>query len=549
MIINIFDKYKIKNSAIIINISSQLHLINVNITPEIEVSVSKVIDLPINKREDVILDSFKRFIKDNNIKHRNIIISLSLNNFQIKRLSLPVMPEKEIIEAIKLQVKDELNFDTNQAIIDFKIINRITKEDGSKSLEIIIAAAKSEDVESNLDLFKNSDFNILAIGVLPFGYASLIERYIKADKGEPVALLHIDKESSFISVYQDNNLCFFRELPISLNIIKNALSGILVSDKGRIELSPQEIDEILFKIGIPLEGQSYKQINSVYILSLVRPHLERMGSEINRSFKYCESKFNINPVRRLYICGAGSRIVGLNNFISGELKLNIYSIDFSDRANAVEADISGAISLIPIKFTSNFNKQEFYEVIWDLFLIFDYQKNINLLPKEYKNKQLKEARMISARIFTIIVFLLLFTFYVFVKVRIDNYQKRFENSAAHLNILSQVKQVNSKVESLRNLIDSIRNGNVSIVKILKILSNVTPKELFFREFILSQDSKTGTIKGFVKSIKENNEAVLNEFIKRLEKTGIFFDISISSVEKGQETGTAASNFEMNFKLK
>lgn len=532
----IFDLRKKINSVIVVDISSKLKLLGVELSPNIVVSASKIIDLPKEATEEIIVTTLRNFIKENNIKHKNVILGLALDAFQIKRLNLPVMPERELPEAIKWQIKDDLNFDVNQAVIDFKIISKIAKEDGSNVFDIICVIANNNILKKFISLLRPLGLNLLSINVLPFAYAYVVERYLYIKKNEPVACLYIDVDSCFLSIYRDTNLYFFRELPmLSISNMKTTLKANLTSDKERIELTAQEIDDILFRVGVSSPAVDYykDKISYLHILSAIRPYLEKMINEIKRSFDYYDSQYGEGSLEHLFICGPGAQIVGLDTFLSKEIKLRILRFDFLDKVSILDS----------------LDRIELREAIYDLALAFDFQRSVNLLPFEYRHQEYEEAEKVSLRMVALIAFLLLFVFYMFAKVKIDGYNRRLESASIHLGVLSELKQLNDKVLALENLVATIQGKQPCVATILKLLSNIAPKELFIKDFVLDKANKNGLIKGFVISELKNPDAILTEFMKKIEDTKIITDLGLSSVEKSEEGSVGISKFEMNYRLK
>ena len=162
------------NSVIVVDIAGELALLNVDLHPKLKITASKIISLPKDKRDKVVLESLSNFIRENSILHKNAILKPSLDSLFIKRLRLPNIPEAELSEAVKWQVKEELSFDLSKGIIDFLVLDQRSLEDGSKMLDIICAAAGEDEVGAQVSLLKQAGLNCLAVIPLPFAYAKLL---------------------------------------------------------------------------------------------------------------------------------------------------------------------------------------------------------------------------------------------------------------------------------------------------------------------------------------------------------------------------------------
>ena len=520
-------------SVIVVDISSKLTLLNVELKGRIKVSALKSVELTENKEDEIVLKSIQGFIQENNIRHKNAILRPSLDSLLIKRIQLPAVPENELPEAIKWQLKEDISFDLSKAVLDFSIIKKTDKEDGSKVLDIMCALAQEQEIKRWVLLLKQLGLRCLSVGLLPFGYEKIIKRYITQEKEKTTGILHLADDICFIALYKDSNLEFYRELPISVNRLKQSLTGVLVSDKGKIKLSDDEVDEVLFNVGIPQEDTVYKdKISSIQILSMLRPILERLAVEIKRSLTYYGSQFQGGGVDKILISGSAVRIHNLDKFLSKELPLSIDKLSLEDK----------------IKVSSGVDSQVFAQKYASFGLALDYDEGISVLPYEFRTEKIEKLEKISLRWIAFITFLLLIVSFIFAKGGVVSYQKRLENAKLHLNVLSEVKDTKTKIDELNSFIMEVRNLEPPIGQMLKKLSNIALKGLFIINFSLDCDSKIGAITGFVKSVIGNPDIILTQFVGVMEDTAYFSEVTISSVEKRMQEDVEITEFSINFKL-
>ncbi len=272
-------------AAIVIDISSKLALLNIELKPEIKVTALKISELPPDKTSEFIVNSLNSFIQENKIKHNYAILKAPQELLFIKRIQLPAVPENELTEAIKWQIKEDLPFELNQAVWAYTVVKKQIKADGAKTLEIMCVLAKEEEIKNKVLLLKQAGLKCLSVGVLPFFYIKLIERCSQAQRSSQQGILHLEDNLCYLAVYKDKKLEFYRELPISILKLKQALSGTLVSDRGKFELSAKEADNLLFSAGIP-DSEAVDKVSANQILALLRPVLERLAQEIKRSLDY-----------------------------------------------------------------------------------------------------------------------------------------------------------------------------------------------------------------------------------------------------------------------
>lgn len=522
------------NAVVVVDIGSKLTLLNINLGPEAKITALNIINLPSKEKEEIVLQSLRDFIQKNNIQHKNAILKPDLKSLFIKRLQMPVIPESELLEAIKWKLKEEISFDLSKAVIDFLVLKETVNSDGSKVKDIICTVAETQEISPQVLLLKQAGLNCLAIIPLVYGYTKIAGKYFLKDKDEHLGILHIEEDISSITIHTDKKLEFYRELPMSINKLRESLKGTVVSDKGKVELSDNEIDEAIFTVGMPQQGVGYKdKLNSMQIIQMLRPALERLAGEIKRSLVYYKSQFQGGTVKKILMGGLGLRVPNIDKFLAQELSLNIEKISLPQK------DIA----------SPNINPEVLSQSYASFGLSLDYRQGINLLPYEFRTEKFETLQKVSLRWIAFIVFLLFALSYVFAKAGINSYQKRLDNARLHLNVLSEVRQAKEKIEAFNNFIMEIRNTEPSLNTILKKISNVAVKDLFFEDFSLNCDSKVLKISGFVKSTNQDNNAILSAFVHEMENSAYFSSAGISSVERIQKDGLDALKFNITFKLK
>lgn len=528
---NLFSK-KI-TSIIVVDISSELKLFNVELNGQPKITAIKTTVLPTDKKDEAIIESLRSFIKENNIHHNNAILSPALKSFLIKRLQLPAVPKQELPQTLRWQVKDEVSFDIAKAVLDYQVIQKNVKSDGSQVIDVTCVAAEYEEVKKQVLLLKQSGLTCHSVNTLPFGYARLIEKYINQQDSQAIGVLHLKEDACYIALFKNNKLDFYRDIPVTINRLKELLGGTLVTDAGKVQLTTLEIEEALFKQGIPVEGSAnVKGMTAGQILGMLRPELERLAQEIKRSLAYYDAQFQGGTVKNILIAGKGAKIINLDKFLGSELSMDISNL-------SLEQKIGLSRGVNPDLLSENYAA---------FGLTFDYEAGVNLLPQEFRSEKIEKFQKVSLRWIIFIAALLLMVSFLLGKAAIAAYQKRLENSLYQLTILSEIKQIKVRIDAFNAFEAQIRGLESPLGAILKKISNIAPKELFFNTLSLDCETKLGSISGFVKGSGGNPDSILTQFISDMNSSGYFKNINISSVTKSFVQGQGVATYEVNFKL-
>jgi len=526
-----FNKNK---PVLVIDIGSRLTITQVWANGHIKVDALKVVDFDSGKNfDETFVASIQNFIKENNVKHKKAIVRPTLSSLFIKHLQLPAVPDKELAEAIKWQVKEDVPYNLLQSVFEYSVIKRISKEDGAKLVDVICVCAKEEEVKRWVLLTKQAGLACLAVGLLPFSYEKLKQRYINDAKDKISCILHIDNDSCYIFIYRENKLDFYRELPVSINKLRESLRGVLVSDLGKIELSPGEIEDILFRVGIPDDNFVYNnKFNATQILGMLRPVLERLAMEVKRSFIYYHSQFQTGEVSNILLTGEIMAIPKIETFLSKELSLDVKRLAIDDK---IEIDSSITSKLLP-KF------------IHCLGLALDYSQGISLLPQQFRTEKIESVEKVSIRWVAFIVFLLFSLSLLLARISIKSYERDLDNKKIYLNIISELKETKSKVDEFNGFIGELKSSEYPLAAMLKKLSNITTPELFIVDFSVDLSSRAGSMKGFVKSGGDNPSTLLAKLVNEMKGSIYFNEASILSVQRVNRNDAEVTEFDISFRL-
>lgn len=521
------------DSVIIVDASSGLKLLNIELGSEVKVSALKTAEFTNEKKDRLLVVTLQDFARENNLQHREVILVPSLKYVSLKRIQIPLVPDTELPDAVKWQFKEGLPFDLSEAIVEFQILEKGIKEDGSKTMDIICVVAEEKEVKEQVLLLKESGFSCVAVNLSVFGYARIIDNYLTGNKEKGNCILHITQNSSYLAIYKGGKLEFFRELPFSINKLKESLTTALVTEKGEVQLTPEEINEALFGIGIPFQSSVYKnKMSSNQILAMLRPELEIASQEISRSLAYYHSRFKGAEVEKIFIGGEGLRIPRLDAFLKNELSLNFLFLPQIDK----------------IKNNTGMETLAVAEHYADVGLAMDYRNNINLLPSQFRTEKIEKAQKVSLRWLAFIAFLILSVAYIFAKIDLGFHKRRLENAQAHLNILSEVKDARARLESLSNFVLQVRDAGMPTGFFLKKISNIAGREIFFNEINLNCESKSGSISGYIKWTQDNPDTILTRFVSDLNNSGYVKNAAIYSVERSSKDGVDINAFQVSLRL-
>lgn len=427
-----------------------------------------------------------------------ISINFTGETLTIKRVRIPSMPLNEIAEALKWELREQLHIEIDKVKIKYAILGEKEEEDGSKKIEIVAAVYNEADIEAKIRELKAIGLNVQSVVPSEFALAAYAVSQNLFSLDETVAIVDIGSFASVITVVEKGKVSFARSVAMGGDTITEAMTGTLVSDKGRIELSKDEAEKIKREQGIS---------DDIRIVSMIRPILERLVTQIKRSMEYCESQFGSDPVKKIILAGNGARLKGLKEYLSKELELEVMEVlpEIAEAAGAALA--SGS--------------------------------KMNLLPDKFKEEKGREIKKVSLRMISIVVGMIFLFSYGLLSARTVNLKKELEIFKAHLETVREIREMRDKMVVLGSVVNTVSQGNIEAGSIMKELSNIIPGSTVLDSMLVKDTQPNIELSGVVLE-----EEGLSEFMSLIEASPMFEKVKLVVSEKNEDHAKGALDFEI-----
>ena len=461
------------------------------------------------------------FLKANSIPEKEAHLTISdFDSVYIKHLLLPAVRREEILEAIKWQIKPELPFNFEGSIVDWQVVKEYADEEGAKNITVMCAFANPEIINKYLSAVRECNLAPVRISSAPFNYACILSRL----KNIPstIAVLDIGHNNATVSIYCNNKLNFMRNLAFSSDKLTRSLTSTLMSDKGKIELSYEQAEELKIDFGIPADesGILKDNIRAIHVVSLMRPVLEGLTRETRRSFDYFTSTFKERFPSFLYVTGGGANLKNVEQYLARELNLNVSKLPLPDCINTQKID------------KERLSRDE-AQMASLLGAVLAGPEEINLLPQEIKTQKIEFVQKVSLRVVTIaLAAIFLFLLFIF-NFQLHDYKKRLRTARIHLETIANIRDIKQKIGVKAGLIKTIQKDRIPAGALLKLLSTIIGQNIVLDDLSLDQGSHTLILKGSVSVNEGTAEAVLADFIKRIKASTFFTQASLIA---SQNTG-------------
>jgi type IV pilus assembly protein PilM len=476
-------------------------------------------------REQEILSLIKSLLTGIDIKRSKVIVNINCPKTAIKKVQTPVMPKSELQKAIMLEAKTYFPFPVSDAFLDFEILGEIT-EGGIRKYEVLIAAAPKETINKHLSLLGKAGIKPATLVPSAYAFQKLAERSLisaQAEKGKTTCFVDIDELYTELVIFKDKHPVFNRKMPIAGKDFTKALTDILASDSGTIELSLDEAEEIKRKIGLPREDEPKLingRISTVHILSMLRAPLEQLTSEIERCFDYYIEETRSGKIDSLVLFGGGAALIGLDKFLSERLGIAVRVGNPLEGLKAREYAVHGA--------EGNLHRLE-----TAIGAALTEGRGVNLLPPEIKEETKRAVMRGTLEVVATVIVIVSILVYASMNMQLGNFERRISTAKLEFSSLQpQFTKAEGHHAANMVLLDEPHWRDVFME-----LSRLIPGDIYLTRLKMSDDSIN--MRGIVSS--KDGEHILSNFMLILER-GLFDNVRL--IETRDLADGAGNEFEM-----
>lgn len=203
---------------------------------------------------------------------------LDPSDYRLLLLEGPVLPPDELAEAMRWRIKELVDFDISDAVVDvFAFPNSEAKRENQP---VYVVVARNAALQHRIALFESADINLEVIDIPELAQRNIASLYANGERG--VALLGLGSDYGVMTITQNNVLYLSRALNVGLTELLKA------KERG------------------------------VY--------LDRIVLEVQRSFDYYVSSLRQAPVDKLLLAPLPEGFPGLDRFFADRLGIPVVQI-------------------------------------------------------------------------------------------------------------------------------------------------------------------------------------------------------------------------------
>jgi type IV pilus assembly protein PilM len=502
-----------------------------------------------------ISEMVKSLFRETGLKPGKVKMTISGSGVNIRQMTLPSMPKRELKEAARWEMKNYLPYPVESARIEFQLLDEAV-ERGTKQLNLIAVACSDHLIERVLSMTERAGLEPTHLTVGPFAVWNLLSTFDTFKKDEVITSIDLGAEKTGISIFKNGALEFSREFSPAGEDLTRAIEEGIDPTEGDPPSLYGKSERIKHEAGIfpRASGQETEGhiSSSAKISFLIRPVLERLTAEIRRSLDYYRTQYHEERMDRLLLIGGGANLKDLAPYLSDQLRLPV------ERFNPLKGMLFDTKSI----------EEEFVNQTGPMFALalgtaLSIPKQINLLPaKEPIWTKLPLEKSIPAVSFFLT--LLIFSGIIWVmgqqaasisKER-DGKTARVKALEALQTKLTFLKEKENQIKLDLSLFPPSVIAPVPFREVLRSITQRVPGNVTFQSLSIQnrgkspkEDSQTseGTelhIKGLAFGSDSQCLSSLARLIESLEESSLLKNARLLSADESKSFNKPATDFEI-----
>lgn len=229
--------------------------------------------------------SLEQAVRRHHLHTSRCVDVLAGDSYQLVQVDMAELSLEEGRSAARWQIGERIDYPPEEAVID---LFDIAPFGSDRKPQTYAVAARQAMLRRHLQVLEEAGLNTVAIDIPEFALRNVCDLFIEDSRGLGILLLL--EQSGMLAIVRDGGLYLFR-------MFHTGMSSLLPHADGAYEALTDQLDAIVL--------------------------------EIQRSFDFCESTFNLPMVSRLLVAQTQRHIPALITYLNEYLATSVEPLDFS----------------------------------------------------------------------------------------------------------------------------------------------------------------------------------------------------------------------------
>ncbi len=235
---------------------------------------------------DEYLSSLEQLAQQQKIHEQSTVAVLPPNSYQLIQIEMADLPEDERRDAARWQIRERIDYSVEEAIID---LFDVPSFGVTKKPHTYVVSAPQKMLREQIKVIEDANMTLEAIDIPEFALRNICDLFVTDDRG--LALLLLLDHRGVLVIVRDGVMYLVRWL-------NQGMDALIPYAEGNLEALTEKLDTIVL--------------------------------EVQRSFDYCESTFNLPQVSRLLVAQTKQEIPVVTSYLNDYLTTKVETLSFAD---------------------------------------------------------------------------------------------------------------------------------------------------------------------------------------------------------------------------
>lgn len=454
----------------------------------------------------------------NKVTTSNAAVSIPVSSAVIRVISLPLMSDEELDEAIKTDSLWDNVVQLPDAIEEYSVFHQVIKRHNSENLmDLLFVASKLNDIEDYMSIVRQAGLNPVVVDVRCFSLRNALDLKKKLNFKQPIGILEFGPFENYILILDKEGAPFIAEIYIS-DIDKELLLDTSTADSA-------------------VDNQKLFERYAMQVSQVVSSYESKYGTSIGKIFVASTLPSITDAIEQFKIGLPGSTLEEFDPLSDTRVPANV------EKKILAEPNVSMFAAVLGLA-TRKLDIFGYYQYVTGV-------NNINLLPNRESIKAKEKAKAYSKYV------LIALTLVVFVGAGFSFFSVSEKKSAVDAK-MSDYQVVANERDEKANELDNLVRQVEEISGLLEASSGLQSNQEFMYDLLthinnsviegIALDSITytdGVIRIVGKSLSDQN---IIEFNSKLDKSPLIRRASLQTMSVTSENGQTLKNFALRCDL-
>lgn len=264
------------------------------------------------------VDIIRQLLRQGDFRGREAVVNLPREMVRIKNLRMPVIPPQEIEEAVALEAREKLGFDTEHVQVRHMVAGEV-RQNNDTLIEIIAFAVAEADIDNFLDQIARAGVVAASLDVEPCALFRCAERFVRRreDEHEVHVLVDIGWSGTLVVIGRGRDITFVKYVDLGLSHMDQAVSRRLGISLDEAHVLRQRTTQ-----DAPGAEEGRESVRQA-ISDATRGVMEQLSREISLCLRYQSVTFRGHRPSRLRLMGGGAADKLLHNILSSSVSIPV----------------------------------------------------------------------------------------------------------------------------------------------------------------------------------------------------------------------------------